>query len=574
MEGAAKILHQRIRQIVLAIPVAILSAAGCVLQWKIHPEISFIICLAVSLMLRHFVIHHGVSKRVQRWSIVLGFVFAVFMVVGREIHLNATIEGLIDLKKIPQAFIRIVGLALLCGEALCIVYGIAVKQQKRGNQFSPPFVGLWVAIFACWIPYLVIFYPGCTSYDSMIEIKAMLGEMPLSNHHPIIHQWTIAPFLLIGQAVDSIEIGIMLYHLFQMAVMSAIFAAALYELAQCGTALWLRSAFFVWYALHTVNAFYSITMWKDVIFGGITLLLIIQLIRLCEQTEKKGFGPWLMLGVTLFLFCLYRNNGYYAFLFGIPFFILSNRRKYKQLLAIGLAVFVAVNAYQMFIFNVLGVQKSKIGESLSVPLQQVARVIRYYHSNLTEEEIDALEEIFPSIEEVSNSYAPHISDPVKELFRSEVFNENPQKYIKVWLELGLRHPLVYLDAFLYQGHGYWYPNTPYWTVLYFSAENNFDMKIEATEAVKTLRSLHDRLEVHPIIGWLYRPATYVWLVLIACGLLLCKRRALLLTPMLFLLGLWLTTLLSPVFAEYRYLYGVSVCAPYLLGVAQAAESRS
>ena len=133
---------------------------------------------------------------------------------------------------------------------------------------------------------------------------------------------------------------------------------------------------------------------------------------------------------------------------------------------------------------------------------------------------------------------------------------------------------MYLDAFLYQGHGYWYPNTPYWTVYSNIYPNDLGLKMEETKAASALRNLQERLERHPVVGYLYRPGTYVWMLLIACGLLLCKRRALLLTPMLFLLGLWLTTLLSPVFAEYRYLYGVSVCAPYLLGVAQAAESRS
>ena len=35
-------------------------------------------------------------------------------------------------------------------------------------------------------------------------------------------------------------------------------------------------------------------------------------------------------------------------------------------------------------------------------------------------------------------------------------------------------------------------------------------------------------------------------------------------PMMLLLGVWLTTLLSPVFAEYRYVYGLILCAPFFL----------
>ena len=66
----------------------------------------------------------------------------------------------------------------------------------------------------------------------------------------------------------------------------------------------------------------------------------------------------------------------------------------------------------------------------------------------------------------------------------------------------------------------------------------------------------------------------MWLTLIACGLLLCKKRAKLLTPVLFLLGVWLTTLLSPVYAEYRYVYSIIVAAPFLLGMAQAIPPKT
>ena len=567
-------MPQRVRQPLIALPATILIFMAGVLQWDLVPGTVFFVWLGVSMLLPYLALRRKSTQRVQVCSAVLGSLLAAFMVVGREIHLYTTIERLIDLREFPKALVRIAGMAILCGSILYTLFDAAVKQGKKDNRWILPFPVLWAAIFVCWLPYLIIFYPGCISNDSLAEIISMLGQTPLNNHHPLIHQWTIASFLLIGHVFHSLEMGIMLYHLFQMMVMSAIFAAGLHELGRLGTARWLRIVFFAWYALHTVNAFYSITMWKDVLFGGIALLLTIQLMHLCDQNKQKGMKQWFALAATLFLFCLYRNNGYYAFLFGIPFFIVFNRRSWKPLLAVSLSVFVAVNAYHALIFNVLDAEKSKAGESLSVPLQQVARTMCYYQHSVTEEEREVLGEVFTSVEEMRMVYNPEISDPVKDLFLSDVFNKDPLRYAKVWLQIGIRNPLVYLDAFLYQGHGYWYPNTPYWTVYSNIYPNDLGLKMEETKAASALRNLQERLERHPVVGYLYRPGTYVWMLLIACGLLLCKRRALLLTPMLFLLGLWLTTLLSPVFAEYRYLYGVSVCAPYLLGVAQAAESRS
>lgn len=567
-------MQHSLKRLALALPACVLAFWGCVEQWQLQPGAS---CAVWMLICAAAVLAASLLKTARRVSIVsaaLGLLLAAFMVVGSEIHTFETIERLLDLREMPKAVMRLLGLAILAASLLRLIsHGL---MYTKPSNVTPPFWLLWLIIFSCWLPYFVVYYPGCVSNDSFNEIRTILGQLPLNNHHPLVHQWTIAPFVLLGQAVGSLELGIGLYSLFQMALISAIFAYAVWELGRRGTSLWLRVALLAWYALHTVNAFYSISMWKDVLFGGIALLLVMQLLRLCDRSkeEKMPLRSWLMLGGTMFLFCLYRNNGYYAFLFGIPFFILFNRRLWKPLLATGLAVFIAINAYQSLIFDVLGAEKSKSGESLSVPLQQIARTVRYHHRSVTDEETAILEEIFPSVEEVRWAYIPHISDPVKDLFQADVFNADPLRYAKVWLQLGLRHPLVYLDAFLYQGHGYWYPDTPYWTVYVGIYENEFGLTTPATHAAQALHSHHDRLEWSRVTGWLYRPGSYVWLTLIACGLLLCKKRAKLLTPVLFLLGVWLTTLLSPVYAEYRYVYSIIVAAPFLLGMAQAIPPKT
>ena len=569
-------MSRSVKRLALSIPACLLALAGCVLQYGLQPSMAYafwmVVCAAVVLaasMLK-------CDRRVDIVAIALGILLATFMVVGREIHRFETVERLVDQLEMPKGLVRLLGLTVLCSSVLRIVYHFSIRRTAGKESFTPPFWLIWMMIFACWLPYFIVFHPGCISPDSFMELGIILGQLPLSNHHPIIHQWTIAPFVLLGQAAGSLEFGIAMYTLFQMVAMSAIFAYTLWELGRRGTALWLRIVLFAWYALHTVNAFYSITMWKDVLFGGLSLLTVIQLMQLCEyhKEEKPTVRSWLLLGGTLFLFCLYRNNGYYAFLFAIPFFILFNRRWWKPLAAVSLAVFVAVNAYHTLIFDVMNAKKSESGESLSVPLQQIARTVRYEHRSITDEEMAILEEIFPSVEEVRWAYVPYISDPVKNLFKSDVFNSNPLRYAEVWLKLGISHPLVYLDAFLNQCYGYWYPDTLYWTVYHKISDNELGLSIPQNSATIALSSLHEQLQLNKVVGYLYRPGSYVWLVLIVCGLLLCKSQARHLTPVLFLLGIWLTTLLSPVFAEYRYVYSITVSAPYLLGVAQSIKPKA
>lgn len=63
-----------------------------------------------------------------------------------------------------------------------------------------------------------------------------------------------------------------------------------------------------------------------------------------------------------------------------------------------------------------------------------------------------------------------------------------------------------------------------------------------------------------------------WLLLIAIALWIVKRRGRLVSALFPILALWLTTLASPVYCEYRYLYGLALTAPVFLCLALSTKS--
>ena len=519
------------------------------------------------------------EKRLNRVALTLGAVFAVMLVIGREIHQEQTIEALLTWSASIKALFRIVGLTALCWAVLRIVLRWAVRMHATDRCGGPAFWKIWLAILVCWMPYYVFFFPGCLSPDSISELDMILGGAPLSNHHPLIHQWTVAPFVLLGRALGSVAWGVGLYSLFQMMAMSAIFAAVVRRLMAEGAGRGLIAAVLVFYALVSVHAFYSVTMWKDVLFGGITVIAVMMLTRLVmcgEAPASEPFGRknWVLLAVVLFLFCVYRNNGYYAFLLCFPVFLLCNRRLWKPLLALGAVVLLLVGAYQALIFDVLGAKKSNAGEALALPLQQIAKTVREYNRELSQDEMEALEEIFTSVEEVRWAYSPELSDPVKDLLNNDVLMSNPLRYLKVWAQIGMEHPLVYLDAFLYHTHGYWYPDVPYWAIERKIVSNAYGLQQRGSSVRQLLCDVYDAVERAPVLGALCRPAPYVWAALIAFAALVCKRRARLASPWLLLAGVWLTSMASPVYAEFRYMYGVVACMPLYVGVALTARRRA
>ena len=531
-------------------------------------------CAAVAWL----AVRRPAEKRVNRVALALGALFAVMLVIGQEINHAQTIEALLTRFGFLKALLRIAGLTALCWTVLRVVLRWAAHMRPADRSGGPAFWKIWLAIFICWLPYFISFFPGRLSPDSINELKIVLGYAPVSNHHPLIHQWTIAPFVLLGQAFGSLEWGVGLYSLFQMAVMSAIFAGVVHWLMDRGAPRWLLLTIFACYALVSVHAIYSITMWKDILFGGFTALAVMMLTRLVNSMDPSGKeafgrGDWFALTILLFLFSIYRNNGYYAFLLCFPVFLLCNRRLWKPLLAMGAAVLVLVNGYQLFIFDVLGAEKSAAGEALALPLQQVAKTVRDHNRELTAEETETLEEIFPSVEEVRWAYDPAASDPVKAILRNDVLMSNPMRYLKIWAQLGMKHPLVYLDVLLYHTHGYWYPNVPYWTIERGIYENPFGLEADEPFGSKLLGQMYDAMEDSPVFSALCRPAPYVWVVMIAFAALVCKRRARLASPWMLLVGIWLTSMASPVFAEFRYMYGVVACIPLCVGIALTAQRR-
>ena len=103
--------------------------------------------------------------------------------------------------------------------------------------------------------------------------------------------------------------------------------------------------------------------------------------------------------------------------------------------------------------------------------------------------------------------------------------------------------------------------------------NAYGLQQRGSSVRQLLCDVYDAVERAPVLGALCRPAPYVWAALIAFAALVCKRRARLASPWLLLAGVWLTSMASPVYAEFRYMYGVVACMPLYVGVALTARRR-
>ena len=513
----------------------------------------------------------------------IGTLLAVSVYLGWQLQTYARLELLYIGKHVHYTAVRellwLCGLAFLLSAGLLSFFSLFLRpglSQTHIKTKKRDFFLIAALLLLCWLPYYLAFYPGFLSVDSLDEIKLQLSLGEGSNHHPYIHQLMILPFLKLGLSLGSLSFGVGCFTFVQMVFMACCFASSICFLREHGCRRWLLVCVFLFYAFFTVNPFYSITVWKDIPFAGVCLILMMRLIRDVERTDtadtkvrrRTGF----LLVLLLFLFCTLRNNGWYAFLLSFPIFILINRRQWKRYLIIGVAAVLAVLAWQSVLYDILHIRKSESGEALSVPLQQIARVVTMCEYDSADESFTVLREVLPDLDTLPDLYNPISANPVKhpDVFKAEVYNKNPARYARAWLSIGLRYPRTYLDAFLLNNYGYWTPDVSSWIVL-DEVNDGSALGIDTSERIPGMRGvllqLHNRLSSQEPIAFLYSLALLVWFLLVGCSLLLLKGRKSEASSALLLGGVWLTTLASPVFCEYRYLYSIVVCVPLYLGLA-------
>jgi len=577
------------RRLAWALSLAVVCTGSLRLFFPVSKSLIWLLLYLALFRLLDAALRRSAPRRVIRAATLLGLLFALLTVMGYQLSSHERLALLYWSEYgREQAFelLWFAGFALLLTALFLLLiprllrpdFTAETLEERGGFRKTAALAG---GILLCWLPYFVIYYPGCLSGDSIVELMIQLGLRPMSDHHPVMHQLMVRLGLAVGGLFGSVSLGVAVYTLLQMLLMALAFALCLRYLKRAGAKKGMLTAAFLFYALYTINGYYSVTMWKDVPFAGVALLLVLALAgRLpWERVEGKGRRAAALAGFTVlcFLFCTLRNNGYYAFLLAFPFYILVNRRQWKPLLAAALATVLLVTGYHALLYDALGVRRSEAGEALSLPLQQIARTVKLYGADWDDEDIRVLSEVFVDIDSLGERYNSKISDPVKawDSFRSAQFEKDPARYGKSWLRLGLRHPLTYVDAALIQCSGYWYPDLDYWNVLPWIEPNTLGLQHDARLAPvrDQLILLHDNLAVYRPTAILYSVGLMVWLELIAVVLLALKRQWRAVSASFPVWGLWLTTLASPVFCEYRYLYALVVTVPLFLGLALCLPAR-
>ena len=376
-----------------------------------------------------------------------------------------------------RALMRGTAYAVVCYYLLKIIFYVIqhyLTQQSASvitMQGKKRFFQVAAVLFICWLPYFVIFYPGTSNEDTVIQmleyfqIHSYINEMTavqgadifFTNHHPYLLTLLFGGFIQLGLLLGDIRLGVALYSLLHMLFLAGTFSAALLYLSYVGVSAKRVRA--VRYLLMFLPIFplYSICMVKDTIYAALCLLFILMMYEVMrtkgEALGKVSFG--VMLFVTGLLMMLTKVYGMYILVIVSVWYLLRYRRYWKRiLLSLAVPVFLYQCIFIKILFPALNVAPGGVQEGLSVPIQQTARYVTEYGDEVTAEERAAIDEVLV-YEDLPEDYNPELSDPVKKKFRQDSTKEEQREYFKVWFEMFLKHPEVYVEATLNNTYQYY-----------------------------------------------------------------------------------------------------------------------
>lgn len=451
------------------------------------------------------------------------------------------------------------------------------------------FRGAWAFIFICWLPAFLADWPGVFVIDNVFQMRWYL-EGTVSAHHPVIHTYLLGWILSFGKSVfGSWEAGMCIFSILQMLFLSTVFAWTLKALREY-TGKRFRMIALLCYALIPYNPVSGFTATKDTIFAGLFLLTVVSTWQIvCDREAFLSSWKRIVLYIVLIFFmCAFRNTGIYIFLFSLPVFFVICRKYWKRLLLIALSCVLLWGVYTGPVYQMLGITKGSSAEMLSVPIQQLARVMVNSPEDMTEEQWDLAVQYMPDY----SRYASRVSDPVKDSFNAELFEEDPVRFIKLWVEVGLRAPVVYVEAFLSTNIGFWNPFMQYpdpGTYLAYIPYNSADLEqvgvswegqifIENKSLIPVLHTVYEKMTETggynriPGLSFVYNIA--VAFLLTAAGGVYCviRKRYETLVPYFLLLGLWGTLMLSPVVA-FRYGYPLVISLPVVFAMCRSRKAE-
>lgn len=451
--------------------------------------------------------------------------------------------------------------------------GINANVSKLNNKNL-----FYIIIFIGNIVTFLSLYPGVYGYDAGFEILQILDStVAITSRFSIIYSYFISVFIKLGYSLfNSYQIGFALYAFVQMTLMDFIYIYIINYIFQKNYNHIFFYILVLFYSFFPLITIINVSSCQDVLFGGIFAVIVILLDKINKNITVKP----MLVSLLIFLLFLLRNNGFYAFLVFLIIVLLFAKGYKKYIIKVSILPVFLYIIYLGPFMNFFNISKdTTINEMLSIPSQQIANVYNYKYDNLTNNQKKLINKFYNTEHFEYYTWRQEISDPIKSQLNSEYTKQNLRQYIQLWMELGINYPRNYIQAFLLNTHGLWYPDKqyndsrmyhPYIEVNMMNAkeynnkyiEVNRDSKFTMGYNIINYLVTNNNYNKFPIISLLFTQGFYFIIFIVALAKDIYKKNSSNVLPYALVIGLYVTLFLAPV-SLFRYFFPILLIAPLL-----------
>lgn len=374
---------------------------------------------------------------------------------------------------------------------------IEIKSEISGFNYFKHFA----IIFACWLPYIIVLYPGTRSPDIVNQLLEffnhgswvrddypigwyLLGKAPftISNQHNFFVTLLYGFNFKLGLNVfHSVGLGLFLSTLIQVLLMVAVLTYALLTFNRMRMPHRILKLFVAFFALCPMLPIISVFLTKNVLYTPATLWSILLMVNAFNNNELfNNIKWWILFVISLIGQLITEKYAVYIIVITailIPIFGLREKAGIKLSLSM-IGTVLIFSFAQSGMFKALNVPNGDPIEGQAVLIQSTALYVKEFPNDLTYQDRETINKVFV-LKNLPKLYTPGLSDPVKSsgnkkigLRKDGTFDQNIRgnwvegyryrtvtrkdikNYKKTWVKLAFKHPEIVFVAFMNQGYQY------------------------------------------------------------------------------------------------------------------------
>lgn len=518
------------------------------------------------------------KKKYIYWS-----VFKCFFILSQLIGLR--IENEVNLHR-SVYILLFVGLFIFLDFIVQMVYYLQKtisKKTKIKSSVSNRYLFFSTALTMTVLGFilLLIFYPGLITYDTATQLREAGGEIPLSDHHPVLLTFLFKLFCDPWKASENANPGIFLFLSIQIILLSVVCGYSVC-LIHTITENVITARIIKWlFILNPMLWNYTIMAGKDSTVAVLFLFYICSVAEIVYIKNELTKRLFLQIFLSTMLASLIRHNCFYAFLFSVPILVIYLKKTKAHTLILYLTIIASVSLIHLWYYNSLNIERTSDGEKYTVFFQTTARMLYDHKDSLSEKELNVINNFMGDEDEIIRLYNRNLADPINNnLYNNSIEPKDKVRFFQQWFLLFFKFPKTYLKALANQDYGYFYLNyrktiKPIFfiteTIIYYPRITSYHFSLKNADFALTIENALNTIYNLPIINLILSLGFSSWLLiyLLVSGIVNKNKKYLVVIFQVFIY--FFSILLGPANGYYRYMIPIIVCIPFLIGLNQKKQ---